>query len=563
MPIFYQGRVSTRKTTPSEDRDPRDGTTAIRPPKLTLTQPGPGRIVGRYVPLLVALAILVALVETAPPVKSPGSLTQQKSALALPAGITPPAPPGTPGRTVAGYRCGPGIRQVPWSKYAPICEPAWHGNNGGATAPGVTATTITLTYREAESAEEKALLSFVGQSTVGTNREAIETMEAYIRLFNRTFELYGRHVVLKPFKGKGDFLEEDEGKDIAAAQADAATAKKLGAFADISLLASTEPYDEALAHEGVIAIGAPFMSQSFFERYAPYEYTTSPTCNDVAEASATLIGHMMAGMKAIYAGSARLRAKTRVFGLLYPDNPQYVACGRQFLEELNQLAKVRPARVIAYSFDIADLEQEATNAISQFKAAGVTTVLCACDPVTPIFLTAAANQQHYYPEWFTTDWGDGFARLPAQNQWAHAMTGGIANRPLRDQEAYKAFFMGAPKGAQPIPTFSSVYEPLLLFFDALQAAGPYLTPETFEKGMDSLPPSLPGGMFGSWIFGNNKFSPSADTQILWWNPKAIVRHNHSVNKGQWQACNNGAFYGIAKGDAPLPKHRQLQCFGTK
>src|SRR5262245_9571737 len=54
---------------------------------------------------------------------------------------------GGAGQTVSGVQCGPGVRQVSWSKYSALCVPAFHGNNGGATAYGVSPTTITVTYR--------------------------------------------------------------------------------------------------------------------------------------------------------------------------------------------------------------------------------------------------------------------------------------------------------------------------------------------------------------------------------------------------------------------------------
>ncbi len=36
----------------------------------------------------------------------------------------------------------------------------------------------------------------------------------------------------------------------------------------------------------------------------------------------------------------------------------------------------------------------------QFKAAGVTTVILACDPFSAGIITKAAAAQNYHPEWF-------------------------------------------------------------------------------------------------------------------------------------------------------------------
>ena len=49
------------------------------------------------------------------------------------------------------------------------------------------------------------------------------------------------------------------------------------------------------------------------------------------------------------------------------------------------------------------------------KAAGVTTVICVCDEFSPIFLTRAADQQHYRPEWMQIWWPDPWQRLAASS----------------------------------------------------------------------------------------------------------------------------------------------------
>ena len=47
------------------------------------------------------------------------------------------------GLAVSGVRCGPGVRQVPWTHYAHAAFRPGAATTEGATAPGVTATTIT------------------------------------------------------------------------------------------------------------------------------------------------------------------------------------------------------------------------------------------------------------------------------------------------------------------------------------------------------------------------------------------------------------------------------------
>jgi hypothetical protein len=63
----------------------------------------------------------------------------------------------------------------------------------------------------------------------------------------------------------------------------------------------------------------------------------------------------------------------------------------------------------------------------------VTTVVFLGDPVMPIYLTKAATDQNYYPEWIITGTvltdSTALGRNYDQTQWAHAF--GISSLPLR------------------------------------------------------------------------------------------------------------------------------------
>jgi len=205
-----------------------------------------------------------------------GNTAARPRQVALAAGITPPAAAGSAGVTRSGVRCGPGVRQVPWSVYAPTCVPTYTGNNGGVTAHGVSGDTVLASFRRTGSAEEKAAYAAVGAAAPGTDDQYLHDLRTYVDYLNKNYELYGRHVVVKDFTGQGDNLQEDQGQDLAAAQADAATAHDLGAFVDITqspTLASTQPYEEGLAQEKVVNIGAIGLPQSWHEQFSPYAYS--------------------------------------------------------------------------------------------------------------------------------------------------------------------------------------------------------------------------------------------------------------------------------------------------
>jgi hypothetical protein len=522
----------------------------LRSPVSAPVRPRRAEIARGYWPLATVVAVLVIMVSLFPSVQS------ETGFRGVPLRELGVSLAGKKGVTRGGYECGPGIRQVPWSKYAPLCEPLWHGNNGGATWQGVTADTITITVRRPNATALGSLQNLFAP-TLGTFDQQVATMRGYIEIFNKTFELYGRHVVLKVLNGKGDFLAELQGRGLEEAREDALLAKKLGAFADVSLLASSRFYDQYLANEGVIAIGAIAQPSSWFKAYAPYEYSPSPSCDIGVRATAVFMGHSLAGLPAIFAPDPKLRTKQRVFGLIFPEDPNYASCGELLVRLVSERYGIKFARVIQYSISVSQEPTEASNAISQMISSGVTTIMCGCDPIFPLLLAADAAGQNYYPEWLSLDFIDAFTQLYNQSEWAHAISSGLLLPPKSEQEAYrvwKLYFHSEP----PSPQFAQIYAPLVLLFDGLQAAGPHLTPKTFQEGFFRLPPSLPGGDYGSWVFGQDRYVPIADFDILIWDKSAISPEDG--RPGTYVGCFNGRRFPLSEqGAAQLPYHKQLQC----
>ncbi len=467
---------------------------------------------------------------------------------------------GKTGTTVSGIDCLPNVRQFTWSKYAPMCEPKYTRNNGGSTSWGVTKNTIYITYREPNTSGASILAKLFGPA-MGTDQQAIATMETYIKFFNSQFELYGRKVVLEPFSGKGDFINELQGQGLEQAKEDAITAKSLHAFADVSLLSSSQFYDQYLADQGVIAIGAIAQPTTWFKAYAPFEYTPTPTCDTGVRALAVGIGRSLANLPAIFAGEPSLQKKIRVFGLIYPENPTYASCGQLLQNLLASQYHVYIKKTIKYSISLADEASEAQSAIAEMKVNGVTSILCGCDPIFPILLTGDATTQNYYPEWLATTFEDVFSQLNDSAEWSHSLTSGLLLPPKDKQEAYRVYKMANPKGT-PSPQFAEIYPPLLLLFDALQAAGPDLNPQTFQAGFFRLPRSLPDGNYGRWTFGKDIYSPVSSFNILYWDKNAISTEDGKP--GTYVTGNNGKRYTLSiKGVEQLPNHVQLDCFGIK
>ena len=460
----------------------------------------------------------------------------------------------------SGVACGSGVRQVPWTSYSPLCVPAFTGNNGGATSYGVTGDTVNFSFRRTNSVEEKAAFAIAGSAAPGTDEQYLHDLQTYIGLLNKTYELYGRHVVIKPFTGQGDNLQEDQGQDLGGAQADAATAHDLGVFGDLTqspALALSQPYAEDLALEHIVVIGGLGMPKSWHEQYAPYEYSVVPDGTTAGTAAVDGLCDRAVGLPAIFAGDATYQHQTRAFGLITPDNPVYMQLG-DLIEKGLKACGAKVAQRVSYTINVANMSQQSVSVAARMKLAGVTTVLCACDPIFEIILSNTAHQQSYVPEWFVVPWLDPQGRQVDQTEWAHAISGEGTYPAKAGSEAYRVFKLADPGGEPAEKYYAVAYVQALYAFDVLQQAGPNLNPFTFQRGAFSLPRSLLGD-FGIWSGGTEAFSPARTGQVGYWDPNAVSQMDGV--KGAWISCENNQWFDISDPNSWGTPHTQPHCFG--
>ena len=469
--------------------------------------------------------------------------------------------PATGGVARSGVACVGDARQVDWSSYAPRCVNEFEGDNGGSTAPGVTTDTISVTVRVGRSAGAsmlEGLAGDAGSALGGDQDQMLADLRSYVDLFNRTYELYGRQVVLTPFDGSGDFLQESANQGASGAQVDAARVKDIGAFADISTITQTQLYAEALASQQIVSFGVSAMSQSWFDDHAPYAYSAFPTGDRLGELMANTACERMAGLPATFGGPS-VQDVERVFGIISIENPEYARTGDVIERKLESCDEPVAARV-TYALDPTTAMSQANSTLAQMQTAGVTTVLCLCEFFAPIFMTQAADLQGFEPEWFSLRWPDPIVRLyQPTDQWSHALSVGGAAPPLDRTEAFRAYQLADPAGPPAGDLgFPIAYQQVLQLFAALQAAGPNLTPETMNAGWSSLPESLPGGDMGPWTYGDGVFTPQSAFRLGWWSPTAVS--NLDGQPGAWQDCAPDRWYPFDDPAALAPSHTQPGCF---
>jgi len=510
------------------------------------------------VALVALVVVLVAVPTTAPSPPPPPS-----GAVVVPAGVTPPTPAYGAGRTVAGLACGPGVRQVTWSAYAPPCQPAWHGSNGGATARGVSATTIRISVRQ--SGTDGALDTVLLPAVVGTDAQQLATLQAYVKVFNRTFELYGRRVVLVPYVGKGDVADEALGQGQVAAEQDAVTvAGTLGAFGDLTLTDGSAVYSAALAAEGVVNSSLWVASTASYQANAPWDYAPGASCTKGAAATAAVLGRQLAGLDAVDGGPA-VAGRRRSFGVVYPEAAQSALCAQQVLADL-AASHVAVRQQVAVLADPSQLADEAANAVAQLAGAGVTTVACApCDPTTIDALMTAAQAQGYQPEWWLQPsvaggqvGTDALTRALPAAQASHLLSLGNQDQPFPRQEAVRAYELGTTDArVPPAPSYTWAYQAALQLFDGLQLAGPDLTAANLEAAMGRIPPSAAGGMFGSWRGSAGPWDPASGYRVVKW--FADRTSPTDGRPGTWVACDGDREFSYAAAGRDVPVHTALVC----
>lgn len=355
--------------------------------------------------------------------------------------------------------------------HSPPCVSYWEGDNGGATAKGVTATEIRI--------------------ACGSHCEFVEAMVGH---FNTRFEFYGRKLVV---------FDNDTGFE--------SSPEKLVALADraideIDAFASTMIGDKAgnefvyydrLAEGGVVSVqgNPPLVDEAHLASYHPYQWSYMPTFEYLSRNKAEWICSALAGGTADFADGTE-QGQPRRFGLVVtnvkgrkPDTAPMKAilsnCGVELAGEWEMDQQ--------YGDDAAGNNQ-ANNVVLELKSAGVTSVICECHTQSSgFFMSKAADQQVYNPEWLVSTYyfqtTDAHVRYNFSPQMERHFGLQWWNKQMpRDQSPW----YWALKGSDPNyqygndPYYDGVHQmwgSISLLAAGLQLAGPNLTPETFAQGL--------------------------------------------------------------------------------
>lgn len=411
-----------------------------------------------------------------------------------------------PGSVVFGQgpNCRPDGRQIGISYYMPPCVQWSGGDNGGATAAGVSANNIKIIRWNGQI--PPATQAILQANKLGDDRAVVE--RAYRALFNYSnwhYETYGREVTFENYDARAEATNDEVMIADAAAIAD----KKPFAVIEGNPAA---PMPTVMIRElnarGVTCLCSTSLPSAFYAEN-PYVMATGlPTGDDYANMAAEYAGKRLKGRVAQYAGDElnplqNFKTKQRVFGLIYlngqmgkvdPEGERLRAAAEAAFARYG----ITFAKQVGYLYDPGNNQDKISNMISQMKDAGVTTIVPLWDPLQPILITAEATRQNYYPEWMVV--GTGLSdtttagRLYDQFQWRHAF--GITPLWVTWVDRTKGTGWREYHDARPQDSDNSegvlieIYRARIqTLFRGIHMAGPKLTPSTFRDGMFAYPPT--------------------------------------------------------------------------
>ena len=426
-----------------------------------------------------------------------------------------------------GTRCDAdkGTIAVP-DYFAPTCMAPFTGDNGGATATGVTADEITIVHYQGP--DNDPIINYITSAVKvdETNAQENATIEGFIKYFETYYELYGRKIKYVSYESTG--LANDE----VTARADAQRiVEEYKPFAVVGGPALTNAFADELAARETVCISCGGGTAEWFAERDPYLWNLDGSSEQKQVHVVEFIGKQLAGKPASHAGDA-LKAETRKFAVVYE------ASGGAESQRLADLMEARmteagaaPDLMLAYTLDPGTIQQQASQIVAKMKAAGITTVVLSTDPVAPGDFTREATTQEYEPEWLVaaatlTD-TNAFGRGYDQAQWTHAF--GVTSLAVRvnpDVVGSKILYKWFTGQDAPAPLGAPVFMPgFSLLFSALQGTGPTLTPQTlgdFIKTIKTTPAMtasyLTYGDQGIWEATD--YNGVDDATVFWWDATA-------------------------------------------
>lgn len=452
---------------------------------------------------------------------------------------------------------------------SPPCVAFYDGDNGGSTWPGVTKDEIIVmsyadvanytrpeggraevspsngTYCDMDAPEGQCQ----GPENAGTEdhvwARATRLMQRY---FNERFQTYNRRVHY--------YLQYTNASSETATRRDAADQyaqyQPFAALDERVFFGYKDAYRDAMANRQVTMFSSEQIPHGeTLLRYSPYSYNFWPDLQHASELYASYVCTKVArepdGSPGIakHSGNPERNGQPRKFGLMYTTDQ-----GWEKLILFRQLTKRKLAAcgvtwetevsfpVCCWTQDNATDPSYAALNVAELESKGVTTVLWLGG--TESRTTKAAASRGYLPEWVVMGDGniDGMTDGQVQDQsaWGHAWT--ISYNMREDNRtttnAWKACREADPNAdLHTCLRVNQMYRDHFMLFQAIQVAGPELTPWKVDAGFHAIPRIRSTSPYlAAFYFDPDDYTGVKDAMEQWWDRACRTPTPSALNSDQ-------------------------------
>jgi hypothetical protein len=382
-----------------------------------------------------------------------------------------------------------GDRQTDVIYNSPPCAAKFTGDNGGAVYPGVTDKEIRFVDFNCQPNEQvNAILATQGLAASSDETKAM--LDSVTRWMNKTYEFYGRTIKWEYVIGDCPTTPPDPAK---ARQA-ASEVAKTHPFA-VLVGGGGSAAADVFAQNGILALGVPWNGQEFYAARRPFRWDIFPTATESADWLGEYYCKKLAGKGASNSGRVihpqiGPRGTKRKLGIIVPDDGTgtSVPSAKRLQAAAKACSGGADVPLFTYQSDINRAAEQTNATVAGLINAKVTTIVCMCDPIAPVFLTKGLTQNNYFPEHMLPGLGlldyDVLGRLYDTAQWAHAFGPSQLAQPVPfDQSDASKIWRASGNSGKPCNGCNLLVGYMTNLGAMIQMAGPNLNPLSVEQAL--------------------------------------------------------------------------------
>lgn len=456
------------------------------------------------------------------------------------------AQPGGAGKNPSTKRCVGNPPRQTEDPLSPPCVAHFSGDNGGATAEGVTAEEVRVVVyfegcatqsggsRGREPLPCSTYVDMLEPPPPDENTFA-RTVRSYQQYFNDRYQTYGRFVHFWAYFDGGPTTAETR-------RADAADhVQKLKPFAAFvgSAFGYIADWEEVLLRRGVHVFRNSQSDRAnccavtaTFEKFAPLLWSVAASAEQYADIFAGAVCAQVVGRPVTFGGMAADQGKPRVLGLIRDNRKGYEGGALHGTLSRDRISRCGAEFVTEAVSDGSCDPNEASATMASFQEAGVTTIIWPTGPqggdqCSGLNYANSAAAIAYYPEVVVA--GNGLSEITLNGQtlpqqfWRNAF---VVTPYTRADVVGERPCIQAIREVDPAANIRdteniscTMYDVFRFLFTGIQVAGPRLTSASMDKGFHAIPavssqdPRVPACFFEA-----GDYTCVKDSMIVWWDP---------------------------------------------